>query len=157
MEALCDVCRSFDLRALLLSSAAIPVRDDVTIWERLFLSTIEESPRLFFKQHPNLLSIKQCSEACSLCSCIWKLYCEGKDAVWLTNEAVNAGISQQQVYITCTPANNLWQKYAQVVVFQKNSSDSTRILASFDPYAERGQPHPVVARTQLTADSPCTY
>lgn len=139
---LCIVCARLDIRALLLASASIPESEDVTIWDRVHARTIQESPELFFRQHANLLDLKVNSEQCALCSSIWALFRrKAGGSKRLSDQALRSDprFGASPVYITCTPANNLWQKFAQVVAFQKDDNDSTRLLCSFDPFAERGE------------------
>ena len=134
---LCSTCCDFDVRKLLLASAAVEVSKVVTVWERLRLSSINGAPHLYFRQHSNLQSLRDAIETCDLCSSIWRWYSKN-DPARLSDAALGQGLSIEQIYITCTPTNDLWQKFAQVVAFQKGQRDETRVLASFDPYADRG-------------------
>lgn len=143
---LCSVCRNLDVRKLLLASAAVPVSEETSVWERLHLKTLGLEPHLFFKQHANLASLKQAIAHCDLCRSIWRWYSKTGSPSKVSDQAVKSGLSLEQIYITCTPANELWQKFAQIVAFQKGPDDSTRILASFDPCADRGTHSAMVFR-----------
>lgn len=138
---LCAVCKHLDIRRLLLASAKSSSGRNETMSDRANARTVEKSPDLFFRQHATLLALKSHSEHCDLCLSIWTLFCTkiGGPACFSDEELNPEHESQTSpIYLTCNPTDNAWNKFASVVAFQKGSNDSTRLLCSFDLFADRG-------------------
>ena len=136
---LCDLCRGFDIRALLLQSAAIRPRAS-GITDRNLVDAKDYRPPIphFYKHHSGIVALKRSSEqGCKLCSLFWCTWVKTLTKSDPTEEWLDATF-EGQIHIGCSGWTTSRQGLPYVTLTQQPSSGGGRTLCSFEAFAYRG-------------------
>ncbi|SPO02586.1 uncharacterized protein DNG_05259 [Cephalotrichum gorgonifer] len=135
---LCSICAGFDVRNLLLAAEA---QSPGTFNDPSAPDTLEGlRPALykFYKQHPNLLSLRSSADECDLCRAILQAYASKSHPHELSDELMGQGMSTQQIWIGTMSWDATLHGLPHVAVTQHSEKGSIRTLASFETCASRG-------------------
>jgi hypothetical protein len=135
---LCSVCIDFDIRKLLLAAEAQPPGtindpDAPGTYERLRPALFQ-----FFKQHPNISSLRSSTGECDLCRSIWRAYAATAQPAELSDEAMGQGLSTRQIWIGTMAWDATVNGLPHVVVTQHGQKGAMRVLTSFEACVWRG-------------------
>jgi len=136
---LCTLCRGFDIRALLLESAAQSTRPS-GITDRNLIDAEDYRPPIpyFYKHQTSIVALKKSSEqSCSLCNLIWCTWVKTLNKTDFTDEWLDATF-QGSIFIGCSGWTVSREGLPYVAVIQQPSSSGSRTLCSFEAFADRG-------------------
>ncbi|KAI1391813.1 HET-domain-containing protein [Hypoxylon trugodes] len=136
---LCSVCINFDVRALLLKAEGqTPRRYNTPTTGDAFESLRPAIPH-FFKQHPNLLSLRTSAAECDLCNHIWQAYVRISQPIELTDEYLCQGTNASQIFIGTQTWDATLHGLPHLAAIQNGEKGVARILALFEVCALRGR------------------
>jgi hypothetical protein len=137
---LCSLCQGFDIRALLLKSAAQVTRPS-GITDRNLIDAEDYRPPIpyFYKHHNSIVVLKNSSEqGCSLCNLILCTWIKTLNKADFTDEWLDANF-RGSLYIGSSGWTTSREGLPYVTVTQQPSSGGSRTLCSFDAFAKRGK------------------
>ena len=136
---LCEACRDFDVRSLLLASQAQgpPPEQWINDTRTQNLDLHSALPR-FYSHLPNLTSLKRSSERCELCAAIWQQHSRRAQPWELMEEALETGAGLLPIFFGATHWDSLLHGAPSISVSQINPEGDARVLAWFDVFADRG-------------------
>lgn len=141
-QSLCAVCQSFDVQTLLLTAASSDgIVTNTGPQKPSKAGTVHAAVPTFFTHQPNLTSLKDASESCSLCLAIWKDYCRQREPSELTALALTQGLGGEQIYIGTPDWDASINAVPSVVVRQQSlnaAGQRSRQIACFEVCAEYG-------------------
>lgn len=136
--ALCELCQGFDIRALLMNSAAQqPEASGLT--DRNYVDGKDFRPPvpLFYSHHKCITDLRRSAEACKLCKLFWQAWVKTLDRSDFTDEWLDKTF-QGHLYI----GSSSWMASRQGIPFvtltQSLSGGRSRTLCNFESYAHRG-------------------
>ncbi|PKS05119.1 hypothetical protein jhhlp_008486 [Lomentospora prolificans] len=137
-SSLCSICVGFDVRELLLTAEAQPsgTWNDPSAPDTL--ENLRPALFQFFKQHPNLLSLKSATSECDLCRSVWQAYAATAHPAELEDVVLSQGMNSQQIWFGTTAWDTTLNGLPHVVVTQHSEKGAMRILTSFEACALRG-------------------
>jgi hypothetical protein len=137
---LCNLCQGFDIRALLLESAAQYTRPSGITDRNLIDAEDYRPPILYFYKHQNsIVALKKSSEqGCSLCDVFWHIWVETSNRVDFTDEWL-ALTFKGQIFIGCSGWTTSREGLPYITVTQKPFSGGSRTLCSFEAFADPGK------------------
>lgn len=136
---LCNLCQEFDIRALLLASAA--QKPELTgMTNRNFNDAQDFRPPIphFYPHHKTILDLKHSAEGeCQLCTLFWGTWVATLPKPDFTEEFYERTF-EGQVFLGCSGWTVSRQGVPYVTVGQKTLDGRSRILCSFEAFANRG-------------------
>ncbi|CAG8951369.1 hypothetical protein HYFRA_00007281 [Hymenoscyphus fraxineus] len=154
---LCVLCQNFDIRALLLASAAQPPESTGNA-DRNFVDAQDFRPPIphFYPHYTTILDLKHSAEkGCPLCTLLWDTW-----MATLPNSEFPEGFYERifdgQIFIGSSGWMVSRQGVPYVTVGQKTVDGKSRTLCSFEAFAERDEmpeDGPSVLCTAISADS----
>jgi hypothetical protein len=135
----CTLCCGFDIRALLLESAAQYTRPS-GITDRNLIDAEDYRPPIpyFYKHQTGIIALKKSSEqGCGLCNLIWHTWVKTLNKTDFTDEWLDATF-QGSIFIGCSGWTISREGLPYVTVTQQPSSGGSRTLCSFEAFADRG-------------------
>lgn len=135
---LCSTCADFDVRQLLLAAEAQPPETFNDPSAADTLECLRPALYKFFKQHPNLSSLRFAADRCDLCMSIWRAYSDTAHPYELSDEFMGQGMSAQQIWIGTTSWDATLNGLPQVAATQHDEKGGMRVLTSFEVCALRG-------------------
>lgn len=141
----CDVCKGFNVRALLLSAEAAPRKANTNrAGQQNSANTgvIRQAIPDLFKHHADLTTLQNQAATCNLCSSIWREYCRSRQPAELTETALNKGVGKEQIYIGTTDWDTGLSSVPTIAVIQRSPPPNNiqRQLACFEVCVEDGIP-----------------
>ena len=137
---LCEVCRGFDIRGLLLASEAQAPQATGALG-RTLVDADDFRPPLpqFYKHHESIVALKQSSEkGCNLCRLFWLTWVKTLTKTDYTEEWLDKTLPGQ-IYIGCSSWTTSGQGFPYITVNQQSSVGASRTLCSFEAFADRGE------------------
>lgn len=137
---LCSLCQKFDIRELLLQSAAQkPNATGMTDRNYVDANDFRAAMPNFFKQHEGVIALKRSAEqGCKLCSLFWRTWIKTLNKDDPTQEFLEKYF-QGQLYIGCSSWMTSRQGIPYVTFSQQGSAGNIRTLCSFEAFADRGE------------------
>lgn len=137
--SLCKICQGFDIRALLLQSAAQKPRAS-GITNRNLVDAEDYRPAIpyFYKHQSSIVTLKKSAEQnCELCDLFWCIWIKTLGKPDATEEWLDATF-RGQIYIGCSGWTTSKQGLPYITLIQNPSSGGDRTLCSFEAFAYRG-------------------
>jgi hypothetical protein len=138
--ALCKLCQDFDIRALLLESAAQFTRPS-GIRDRNLIDAEDYRPPIpyFYKHQNSIVALKRSSEqGCSLCDLFWRTWIKTLNKIDFTDEWLDKTF-KGSIFIGCSGWTTSREGLPYVTVTQKPSSGGSRTLCAFEAFTDRGK------------------
>jgi hypothetical protein len=152
---LCQQCQDFDIRSLLLTSAA----QTPALTHFLYTTTVNDGyfrPALpyFYKHHESITDLKRCAEngTCEVCDLFWKCCFQTlKLRTDISNEQLDE-IFPGQVYIGTSNWSTNNQGYPYITLSQISTSGAVQALCSIEAFSDiqSEQSHAYLQEHQLT-------
>lgn len=134
---LCNICQGFDIRALLLKSAAQNTRES-GITDRSLIDIGDYRPPIpdFYKHHNSIVALKKSSEwGCSLCDLFWHTWLKTLSKTDYTDEWLDRTF-EGTIYLGCSGWTTTREGLPYVTATQY-STTGTRTLCSLEAFADR--------------------
>lgn len=136
----CNLCQSFDIRALLLKSTAqIPQATGLTNRNGIDADDYRLPLPHLYTHHRDIVALKRSAEqGCTLCDLLWSTWFATLPKNDMTDDTLNETF-QGQVYVGCSGWTTSIQGGPYVTLSQQDSAGRSRTLCYFEAYAERGK------------------
>ncbi len=135
----CNLCQQFDIRELLLQSAA--QKPDATgNTDRNFVDANDYRAAIpsFYKHYEDIVALKCSAErGCELCSLFWRTWVKTLNKDDFTEEWLKKYF-QGQLYIGCSNWTKSRQGFPYITLTQQDPTGNSRTLCSFEAFADRG-------------------
>jgi hypothetical protein len=136
--ALCEPCQGFDIRALLMNSAAqLPEASGLTDRNQLDDHDFRPPVPMFYAHHKCITDLRRSAEVCRLCKLFWQAWLKTLDRSDFTDEWLNK-MFQGRLYI----GSSSWMASRQGIPFvtltQGLSDGRSRTLCNFEAFVRRG-------------------
>lgn len=162
----CDVCKGFDVRALLLTAQGAsqkPNTNKAGLQASAQKGVIYKAIPEFFKHHANLVTLQDHATSCDLCHAIWRVYTHQRKPEELTRTAIEQGVGKEQVFIGTLDWDTGLSAIPTIAVAQRGPAPNytQRQLACFEACAKEGAQvdnRHLLARLQASngADKSCS-
>jgi hypothetical protein len=142
---LCNLCSAFDIRELLLQSAA----QKPSATGNLDLNDVDANDYRaamleFYKYHCGIVELKQSAEqGCQLCNLFWHTWSKTLNKDDFTEEWLKKHF-QGQLYIGCSSWTTSRDGFPYVILTQHTSAGNSQTLCSLEAFADRGTRHNAV-------------
>ena len=135
----CRSCEDFDLRSLLFHSAGQDAQS-TGLTGRLYSDTNDYRPPIpfFHKLHDSIIGLKRSAEGgCETCELLWMTWIKTVTKPDITEDWLDKTFLGE-VYLGCSGWIASRQGSPYITLAQKTTNGTARILASFEPFADRG-------------------
>jgi len=136
---MCHLCSGFDIRTLLLESAA-QTPESTGLTGRLYSDTNDYRPPIHFfhAHHDTIVGLKKSAErGCQLCDLFWSAWVKTINKADVTEEWLDKTF-KGKLYLGASGWIEVRQGAPYITLSQRISNGTARTLCSFEAFADRG-------------------